>query len=353
MRRSVREALVGFTLLGAVIGGFSLWFWLRGVSLSRNNWTLKVRFADAAGLADRSAVMFRGVQVGNVRRISPTSSAVVAELEITDPSLQLARPVVAQVQSGSLLGGDAQVALISTGPPLPASAPRPGDKACSNILMVCNGSSLEGATSASLSNVTELMQSLLIEAEKQNLVPQIASTTKSFDATSLEATRFLKDAQKTAAQLDVLIRQLNVVAGKAEPMLASLTTASADAAAASRHVRNLTAALDNPRTLAELKTTVSNAERLTARIDAVGGDVSKLTSDPRFMDGVRSLAIGLGQLFDELYPAQTGLAKDKAAKDKVNKDSTVKPGGGTTGGGRQGAAAGTPLPAEPPRRLDP
>ena len=83
------------------------------------------------------------------------------------------------------------------------------------------------------------------------------------------------------------------------------------------------------------------------------GDVSKLTSDPRFMDGVRSLAIGLGQLFDELYPAQTGLAKDKAAKDKVNKDSTVKPGGGTTGGGRQGAAAGTPLPAEPPRRLDP
>jgi phospholipid/cholesterol/gamma-HCH transport system substrate-binding protein len=353
MRRSVREALVGFTLLGAVIGGFSLWFWLRGVSLSRNNWTLKVRFADAAGLADRSAVMFRGVQVGNVRRISPTSSAVVAELEITDPSLHLARPVVAQVQSGSLLGGDAQVALISTGPPLPASAPRPGDKACSNILMVCNGSSLEGATSASLSNVTELMQSLLIEAEKQNLVPQIASTTKSFDATSLEATRFLKDAQKTAAQLDVLIRQLNVVAGKAEPMLASLTTASADAAAASRHVRNLTAALDNPRTLAELKTTVSNAERLTARIDAVGGDVSKLTSDPRFMDGVRSLAIGLGQLFDELYPAQTGLAKDKAAKDKVNKDSTVKPGGGTTGGGRQGAAAGTPLPAEPPRRLDP
>ena len=327
---------MGFTLLGAVIGGFSLWFWLRGVSLSRNNWTLKVRFADAAGLADRSAVMFRGVQVGNVRRISPTSSAVVA-----------------QVQSGSLLGGDAQVALISTGPPLPASAPRPGDKACSNILMVCNGSSLEGATSASLSNVTELMQSLLIEAEKQNLVPQIASTTKSFDATSLEATRFLKDAQKTAAQLDVLIRQLNVVAGKAEPMLASLTTASADAAAASRHVRNLTAALDNPRTLAELKTTVSNAERLTARIDAVGGDVSKLTSDPRFMDGVRSLAIGLGQLFDELYPAQTGLAKDKAAKDKVNKDSTVKPGGGTTGGGRQGAAAGTPLPAEPPRRLDP
>ena len=27
---------------------------------------------------------------------------------------------------------------------------------------------------------------------------------------------------------------------------------------------------------------------------------------------LRSVAIGLGKFFDELYPAQTGLAKDKA-----------------------------------------
>ena len=52
------------------------------------------------------------------------------------------------------------------------------------------------------------------------------------------------------------------------------------------------------------KTTVTTAERLTARWDAVGGDVNKLTGDPQFMDGMRSVTIGLGKFFDELYPAQ-------------------------------------------------
>ena len=37
----------------------------------------------------------------------------------------------------------------------------------------------------------------------------------------------------------------------------------------------------------------------------MGGDVSKLTGDPQFVDGIRSLAIGLGKFFEELYPAQT------------------------------------------------
>lgn len=61
---------------------------------------------------------------------------------------------------------------------------------------------------------------------------------------------------------------------------------------------------------------MSNAERLTARLDAVGGDVNKLTSDPKFMDGVRSVTVGLGKFFDELYPAETGAARAKAAPER-------------------------------------
>jgi hypothetical protein len=62
------------------------------------------------------------------------------------------------------------------------------------------------------------------------------------------------------------------------------------------------AALDNPKTIDDLKVTAANAKTLTARWDAVGGDVRKLPSDPTFMDGVRSVAVGLGKFFDELYP---------------------------------------------------
>ena len=51
--------------------------------------------------------------------------------------------------------------------------------------------------------------------------------------------------------------------------------------------------------------TAANAAELTAKIDAVGGDVAKLTADPAFMAGLRNVTIGLGELFAEVYPAET------------------------------------------------
>ena len=73
MRRSLREALVGFSLLAGIAGGLGLWLWLKGVSLSRGNWTVTASFSDASGLSERSPVSFRGVLVGNVRHIQVTA----------------------------------------------------------------------------------------------------------------------------------------------------------------------------------------------------------------------------------------------------------------------------------------
>jgi phospholipid/cholesterol/gamma-HCH transport system substrate-binding protein len=37
------------------------------------------------------------------------------------------------------------------------------------------------------------------------------------------------------------------------------------------------------------------------------------------MDGLRSVGIGLGKFFDELYPAQTGSSKEKPAQPATAK----------------------------------
>jgi phospholipid/cholesterol/gamma-HCH transport system substrate-binding protein len=302
MRRSVREAIVGFTLIAAVAAAGGFWMWLQGINLSRRNWSIRVSFPDAAGLADRSAVTYRGIVIGNVRSVKATAAAVVAELEITDPELRLPRPVLAQVEESSLLGGDAVVALLSPARSLPPGTPGPRSPQCNNRLTICPGAELQGQSAATITSVTATMQRLLDQADQQQLVPLLAKTTRSFDATSKEANRFLVDGQQ-------LLADLKVAVAEAKPTLRNLEASSA-------HVRNLTAALDNPKTVSELKTTVTNAEKLTARWDAVGGDVNKLTADPQFMDGMRSVAIGLGKFFDELYPAQTGAARDKAPKPR-------------------------------------
>lgn len=319
MRRSVREALVGFSLLAAIASGLGLWFWLRGISLSRDTWTIRASFADAGGLAVRSPVRFRGVLVGNVRRVTVTDAAVVADLEITDPRLRLGRPLVARVSASSLLGGDAQVSLLAGGTPLPASLPGPRDRGCDNTRMVCNGGKVTGVAAASLDSVTETVQSLLNQAEKEQLVQQMVAATAAFSKTARETEKLTKSGQVFLTDAQELVTQLNRSAGKVDPILKNLNHASADAARATKHVGNLAAALDNPKTVADLQATLTNAKQLTDRWSAVGGDVSKLTGDPKFLDGIRSVSIGLGRFFEELYPAEVDAARDRKAREEARR----------------------------------
>ena len=284
MRRSVRDAIVGFTLIGGIIGFASTALWLRGVRLGSSHWTLTARFSDAAGLAERSPVTYRGILVGSVRSIAVTPEAVVAELEINNADLRLPLPVTATVGSSSLLGGSAKVALISAGRPLEKDAPLPRAAGCRADLQLCDGSSVEGREAASLSTVTETLQELLAQAQQERVIPHAAESLEQIDA--------------TAQEFEALTVQLQDELAKAAPVIRNLELATA-------HLNNIVASLDNPQTLSELQQTAANAAQLTATIDAVGGDVAQLTGDPEFMEGVRNLTIGLGELFGEIYPAQT------------------------------------------------
>ena len=289
MRRSIREAVVGFSLLAAISSAVGLSFWLRGISLSRQNWSVKASFAEASGLAERSPVTYRGVLVGSVRRVTVTPEAVVAELEINHGDLNLARPTRAEIGAASLLGGEAEVALISSGPPLPPGSANPRSKACNKAVAICNGATIEGIQGPSLTSVTTLMHKMLVETDQMQLLSKVSTAASSFERTAKDSSAFMKDGQFLAKELETSLKA-------AQPTITNLNSSSA-------HLRRVLAALDNPQTLKDLQATVSNAEQLTAKWNSVGGDVTKLTDDPRFMDGIRSVAVGLGKFFDELYPA--------------------------------------------------
>jgi phospholipid/cholesterol/gamma-HCH transport system substrate-binding protein len=208
---------------------------------------------------------------------------VVAELEIDKGDLRLPLPVTATVGAGSLLGGDAQVALFSGGPPLPKNAPLPRGADCQPTRQLCNGGTVVGREAPSLSTVTATMQELLAQVQDERVIPNVAASLEQIEATTKE--------------FQALTVQLQDELAKAAPVIRNLEAATA-------HVNNIVSSLDNSQTVSELKQTAANAAQLTAKIDAVGGDVAQLTGDPEFMKGVRNLTIGLGELFGEIYPAQ-------------------------------------------------
>ena len=284
MRRSVRDAIVGFTVLGGLVGFAATGMWMRGIRLGSSEWRLTANFNDASGLAERSPVTYRGILVGSVRSIKVTSSAVVAELEITKGDLRLPLPVTATIGSASLLGGDAQVSLMSRGKPLPENAALPKAVTCQPKAQLCDGATVMGQEASSITTVTETLQELLTQAKAEKLIPNAAASMEQID--------------ETAKSFEALTVQLQAELLKVDPVLRNLQAATA-------HANNIVASLDNPETLASLQQTATNAAELTAKLDAVGGDVETLTSDPAFMDGLRNVTIGLGALFSEVYPAKT------------------------------------------------
>ena len=295
MRRSVRDAIVGFTVVGAVVAFASTSMWLHGARLGSNVWALKAKFQNAGGLAERSPVTYRGIVVGSVRSIRVTPQAVVADLDINKADLRLPQPVTAMVTASSLLGGNAQVALLSRGSPLPEDAPLPKSKDCQSSLQLCDGSILLGEEAPTLSSITETLQQFLTDAQNARIVQKMAQSIKQFEL--------------TAKEIETVVKQLKLEIARAQPMVTNLNNATANAAAASVHVNNIVASLDNPTTLQELRQTTANAAKLSAKIDAVGGDVAKLTADPDFMRALRNVTIGLGELFAEVYPVQTGSSR--------------------------------------------
>ena len=141
-----------------------------------------------------------------------------------------------------------------------------------------------GSEVASISSVTAGMQEFLDQLQEERVVTKASESFEGIYATTKE--------------FEELTLQLQDQLAKAAPVIRNLESVTA-------HVNNIMASIDNPQTLSDLKQTLANAAKLTSKIDSVGDDVAQLTGDPEFMKGVRNLTIGLGEMFAEVYPAQT------------------------------------------------
>ena len=97
MRRSLRDSIVGFSLLGGFIIFALFSFWLRGIKLSSKNWYFFAEFSNASGLSKKSPVTYRGILVGSVEDIIFTNESIKAKVVLNNPDIMLPQPTFAKV----------------------------------------------------------------------------------------------------------------------------------------------------------------------------------------------------------------------------------------------------------------
>ena len=164
MRRSLRDAFVGFSLLGGLIIFSGAMLWLRDFRLGSKTWEISANFKDASGLAKMSPVTYRGIIVGSVQKINFTPNSVETKIKLHDNNLTLAKPVIAKIVTSSVLGGDSQLSLIPLGKSLNRNELFKVNRDCPSKRILCSGDKIKGVKMVSISTLTEGIDEIIDQA---------------------------------------------------------------------------------------------------------------------------------------------------------------------------------------------
>jgi len=281
MRRSLRDSIVGFSLLGGILIFTFFSFWLRGVRLSSKNWYLFAEFKNASGLSKKSPVTYRGILVGSIEDILFTNETIKAKIVLNNPEITLPRPAFARVVTNSFLGGDVQVALETSDKALPKSIEKPTSEKCDTKLIVCQGDIITGKQLSSLSNITNTLSKILKESNQENLIENVVNSIDQFD--------------KTQVNLDELIYLSKKELERVEPLIQEMTIAA-------NHLNNILSTIDDKETLNDIKLTINAVKSISVKIDDMSDDFDKLMKDKKLTKSIRDLTIGLSKFLNEIYP---------------------------------------------------
>ncbi len=280
MRRSYRDAIVGFSLLGGVVIFSGLTFWLKGLKLSRETWAITANFTDATGLSEGTPVTFRGIQIGNVQTITFSAKDVQAKIRINKNDLVLFKPIKAKIETNSLLGGDAQVSLISEGDPIETLKILPTDKDCMQKVILCKGDSIKGNDLTNISKLTGDLNKFINDAENKKIISKMVSSIEQFDSTQ--------------ENLDELIRLTKLELYKAKPIINDLKRSAS-------HINNILSSIDDPEVLQDIKSSTSSIKSFTAKMDKISDKVEEIVNDDDLRNALKDAAIGVGKLFNDIY----------------------------------------------------
>ncbi len=281
MRRSLRDSIVGFSLLGGLLVFTFFSFWLRGVKLSSKNWFLFAEFNNASGLSKKSPVTYRGILVGSIEDILFTNESIKAKIVLNNPDIILPKPAFARVVTNSFLGGDVQVALETSEKTIPKNTAKAISEKCDSDLIICQGDTITGKKLSSLSNITNRINQLLKESNQENLIENVIKSIDQFDTTQENLDELIYLSKQEIMRVKPLIQEVTIAAG---------------------HLNNILSAINNEKTLKDLKLTIEAAESISGKFDNMSDDFEQLMKDKELTKSIRDLTIGLSKFLNEIYP---------------------------------------------------
>ncbi|EKU99562.1 ABC-type transport system involved in resistance to organic solvents, periplasmic component [Leptolyngbya sp. PCC 7375] len=307
--RTIREGSVGLLVLAGVALFGGLVIWLRGVSYGQRSYRLLVDFESANGILEGSAVSYRGVQVGQITRMTPSSNTVVVEIQINKSDLRIpAESVIKTSQSGLI--GETTIAIQ---PPADVSVnddslPEPIARDCDSSVILCNGDRVNGLVGVNYEDLLESSQeisealadpelladareildntrqisgnvvgltdevTLMAQSLRNEVQPLSVSARQTLASVSEAASQLEATTVRTSEQLDVTLTQVNtILASNQDDLAITLDNISASTG-------QLRLALDTLSPVIQDGTLVNNIELLATNAAVASQDLRDISS---------------------------------------------------------------------------
>ncbi len=374
--RTIKEGSVGLLILVGIglFGGIILW--LTGAQFGKRTYSFTVEFENANGMKSGSQVVYRGVGVGRITKISTNTNGVEVVIEIAQPTLVIGRDSSIEVNQSGLIGETSVAITPITELPKEALSIDPLSRNCNAQLIICDGSRITGDVGVSFNQLlrgTQKISTLYTSPEFfENInkltknaseaaagvtkltrdfsaiagdikgftanangltananravvqigdaatitTAQIGDTAELYGASGIQLNQLLanvnslvaenrgslattlNDLSQTSSALRATVVELRPALNQfaSGQLLQNLETLSANAAEASRDLRDVSRAVNNPATLMMLQQTLDSARVTFDNVQKITADLDELTGDPQFRNNLRQLVNGLGNL---------------------------------------------------------
>ncbi|WP_287128975.1 MlaD family protein [Candidatus Cyanaurora vandensis] len=346
---------MGLLIIVGIAVGVGLVLWVSNFRAGGDRYQFSVVFEDANGMSAGVPVRLRGVNIGQVIRVTPSIEKVIVEAVVDSPDVILPRQARYTVGQRGLIG-ETFLEILPTAEARTVQVSLQDFRTeCQNqgplsARVVCPGATLTGETPT---RVLDLVRSLNTVANRINggVLDDLQATVRAIGTTAERFGELTTDLRSTARTIDRTARDFNQVANSASrtldqlgtagtavtkvsqevngvvrenrvriartledlsqisrdlsavtPTLAdpqftkSLTRLAENAAESAANIRRLSDGLSDPATIDALRETLDSARSTFRNAEQISTDVDELTGDPQFRANLRRLVEGLGQL---------------------------------------------------------
>jgi phospholipid/cholesterol/gamma-HCH transport system substrate-binding protein len=375
--RTFREGSVGLLIILGILLFSGLALWIRGFTFGKKSYRIIADFSNVNGIKIGDGVRYRGLQVGRVDGIQPSTNGVDVAIEINSSDLLIPRDATLVATSSGLIG-DTFIDIIPESS-LPTNVANnvanmnPVGSNCNSEKIICDNARLKGEKGITLddllpytyrfskaysepefvakvnstvenaglaaSEVADLTKNtkvLVSELQKEvkNTSQELVTTAQTFQTTAKQVnqltnnveqliarnesnlTTTLESISTTSDRLETLVVKIDktVDAADTKKLASNLNELTNNAVIASNNLKNITSSFGSDQGVVSLQQTLDSARVTFDNAQKITSDLESLTGDPAFLKNVRDLVNGLGGLVSSTEQLEQQIQTSKAIK---------------------------------------